>query len=136
MTRVTEYGEVFFRPLHYEECITTLEDDMAIVESTPNAPSLPYGTLDLEPEPVVVSVAERRVRCFVRGCRQIVDAPTRSRDGSICPEHRIRCHYSMAGPTYSYAEPERNLIVDGSLAGQRLFGHPFKYESDRLGHGG
>lgn len=113
---------------------------MAIVEEKPiqmqlppDDSWLPYGVSDLEPEPAIVSAAERTVRCFIRGCREVVECPTRYRDGTICPKHRISCRYSAAGQTYVFAEPERNLIIDASLARSRLFGHPFKYESHRLG---
>jgi hypothetical protein len=113
---------------------------MAIVEEkqiqrqllTPE-PWLPYGVTDFEAQPIVVSAAERKVRCFVRGCREVVESPTRHRTGSICPKHRIWCHYSTAGRTYAFAEPERNFIVDADVARRRLFGHPFKYENHRLG---
>ncbi len=60
-------------------------------------------------------------------------APTRHEAGEVCPEHGIRCHYSFAGTTYSYADPSNNAIASPDLLATRIIGHPFKYESHRLG---
>jgi hypothetical protein len=57
--------------------------------------------------------------------------PERKYSGEVCPTHGIRCH---ASGTYSYADVRRNIIVDADLVAERLVGHPFKYESNRLGY--
>jgi hypothetical protein len=89
---------------------------------------LPYGTEDLCPELHVTPGPPKRIRCFVKGCTQMLRPPTRRGGGDVCPDHGIRCHWSG---TYSYADVRRNLIVDADLFATRVVGHPFKYESDR-----
>jgi len=59
--------------------------------------------------------------------------PTRYSKGDTCLEHGIRCHYSSYGATYSYADARHNAIVSPDLLATRIIGHPFKYESHRLG---
>lgn len=90
--------------------------------------SLPYGLPDLDPEPYLDPGPPRRVRCYVRGCGQML-RPARE----VCPVHGIRCHHSRYGFTYSFEDVRRNLIVDADLVAGRIVGHPFKFESDRLG---
>ena len=97
--------------------------------------NLPYGTEDLDP--VVVAYHEngvRRVRCYVRGCPHILRVPTRHDRGEVCPDHGIRCHNSSYGATYSYVDVRRNIIASPGLFATRIVGHPFKYESHRLGY--
>jgi hypothetical protein len=94
---------------------------------------LPFGTLDLWPKPQRVSEQPRRVRCYVRGCQQVLATPSRASRGEICPEHRIRCHHSSAGSTYSYADPRHNIIASADLFAERIVHHPFKFESHRMG---
>jgi hypothetical protein len=95
--------------------------------------SLPFGVNELDPQ--VVSHPDNRnlVRCYVRGCRHFVRRPTRQQRGEACPDHRIFCHYSRFGATYSYADVRRNIIASPNLFAKRIVGHPFKYESHRLG---
>jgi hypothetical protein len=95
--------------------------------------SLPYGTCDLDPEVHVVSTSPLQVRCYVHGCRHTLRTPTRYVRGEICPAHGIRCHLSRYGLTYSYSQAHRNIIASPDLFASRLVGHPFKYESHRLG---
>lgn len=91
---------------------------------------LPYGADDLCPDLHIEPGPPKRIRCFVRGCTQMLRPPQRSGGrGDVCPEHGIRCHSSG---TYSYADVRRNLIVDADLFATRVLGHPFKYESDRF----
>jgi len=94
---------------------------------------LPFGTHDLDPQVVVLGSCPRRVRCYVRGCQQVLRTPTRDDGGEVCPEHGIRCHYSSYGATYGYADVRGNAIVSPDLLATRIVGHPFKFESDRLG---
>ena len=94
---------------------------------------LPFGAYDLDPHVTYWGRFPRRVRCYVRGCRQILEAPTRSSKGDVCPEHGIRCHCSSFGTTYSYPDVRRNAIVGPDLLATRVVGHPFKFESHRLG---
>ncbi len=94
---------------------------------------LPYGTKDLDPRAICVSQSPRRVRCFVRGCKRIVETPTRYTKSQPCPDHGIFCHFSSGGATYSYADVRRNAIVSPDLLARRIVHHPFKYESHRLG---
>ena len=94
---------------------------------------LPYGVGDLDPDVEVHPDDRDLVRCYVRGCRHFVRRPTRRRRGELCPEHGIYCHHSRYGSTYSYADVRRNIIASPDLFVQRIVGHPFKYESHRLG---
>lgn len=96
--------------------------------------SLPFGTLDLDPQPYVVAGPPRRVRCYVRGCTEMLRPPSRYYSGEVCPLHGIRCHYSTSGATYSYADVRQNIIIASELLATRIVGNPHKYESDRLGH--
>src|SRR5687767_6627583 len=88
----------------------------------------PYGIAELDP--VVRSDPARpgRVGCYVRGCAEWL-RPARD----VCPRHGIVCHRSRYGPTYSYPDARRNVIVAPDLLAARVVGHPFKYESGRLG---
>jgi hypothetical protein len=47
--------------------------------------------------------------------------------------HGIRCHCSQRAATYSYPDAQRNIIIAQELFATRLLGHPFKYETHRLG---
>ena len=94
-------------------------------------PPLPFGTPDLDPS---VKWANERVTCYVRGCRQQLRPPTRTFAGDVCPTHGIRCHGAKTHtPTYSYRDVRRNVIIDPELLATRVVGHPFKFESHRLG---
>lgn len=95
---------------------------------------LPYGTGELDSVPRILGKNPTRVRCYVRGCEEILRTPTRGFPGDTCPMHGIRCHLSGQGAaTYSYRDMRRNFIVDDELVARRIVGHPFKYESHRLG---
>lgn len=94
---------------------------------------LPYGIHDLNPNVAVHPDDHDVVRCYVRGCRHFVRRPTRHGPGEVCPQHGIRCHHSRYGSTYSYADVRRNIIASPVLFANRIVGHPFKYESHRLG---
>ncbi len=93
-------------------------------------PSLPYGTLDLDPSVVEQKGPPKRLRCFVRGCTQYLE-PVSDDKAIACPEHGIRCHGSG---TYSYASPSRNAIAAVELFGRRLIGHPDKQDTAKLGY--
>jgi hypothetical protein len=97
----------------------------------PTTNELPYGTLDLDPEVYVLPGSLRRVRCFVRGCEQLLKLPAQ---GDVCPVHGIRCHKSQAGPTYSYADPCRNIIADQDVFASRVLRHPFKFDCRWIGY--
>lgn len=94
---------------------------------------LPYGVNDLDPVVVVHPDDPDRVRCYVRGCKHYLRRPTRYGRGEECPDHGIYCHYSRYGATYSYPDVRRNIIPSPDLFAQRIVGHPFKFESHRLG---
>lgn len=94
---------------------------------------VPYGVDDLDPIVEVHPDDRDRVRCYVRGCPHFVRRPTRGQPGELCPDHGIYCHYSRFGATYSYADVRRNIIASPDLFAQRIVGHPFKFESHRLG---
>jgi hypothetical protein len=96
--------------------------------------SLPFGTPDLDPQPHVVSGPPQRVRCYVRGCQELLRPPARGCRGDVCRIHGIRCHYSTRGATYSYAEVRRNIIVAADLFATRIVGNPHKFETSRLGY--
>jgi len=95
--------------------------------------ALPFGTEDLDPNVAVVDTWPKRVRCYVKGCQHVLRAPTRRDKGDVCPDHGIRCHNSWAGATYTYANVRNNAIASPDLLATRIVGHPFKYESHRLG---
>jgi hypothetical protein len=93
---------------------------------------LPYGVNDLDPK-VDVSVDDRDVvRCYVRGCQHFVRRPMTRRQGELCPDHGIYCHHSRNAATYSYGDVSRNIIVSPDLFAERIIGHSFKYECDRM----
>lgn len=95
--------------------------------------NMPYGINDLDP--IVATTGNRRVRCFVRGCRQSLRIPARGQTGEVCPEHGIRCHASSSATvTYTYADAQRNIIAAPRLFKERIVGHPYKYESNRFGY--
>jgi hypothetical protein len=94
---------------------------------------LPYGIHDLDPVVVRHPDDPDRIRCYVRGCRHFLRRPRRRQPGELCPDHGIYCHYSSYGATYSYADVRRNIIASPDLFAKRIVGHPFKYESHRLG---
>jgi hypothetical protein len=95
---------------------------------------LPFGTEDLDPNVQVIDTQSKTVRCYVCGCDQVLRAPRRrGQRGDFCPVHGIRCHYSQASATYSYRDVRRNIITSADLFARRIVGHPFKYESHRLG---
>ncbi len=95
--------------------------------------SLPYGVGDLDPDVVVHPDDPDLIRCYVRGCRHFVRRPTRRQPGQLCPDHGIYCHHSRYGSTYRYADVRRNIIASPDLFAERIVGHPFKFESHRLG---
>ena len=94
---------------------------------------LPFGIQDLDPNVTVENPSSKRVVCYVKGCRQVLQVPCRGTPGEVCPDHGIRCHHSSAGGTYTYADVRNNAIVSPDLLAKRIVGHPFKYESHRLG---
>lgn len=95
--------------------------------------TLPFGIGDLDTNVVEVPADERSVQCFVRGCTEILRVPTRKFRGDVCPVHGIRCHYSSKKPTYSYVDTRRNIVASSNLFASEIVGHPFKFESHRLG---
>ena len=101
--------------------------------SQPDTERLPYGINELKPKVVPLNGKPRRVRCYVKNCQQVLKTPTRAEKGDVCPDHGIRCHYSSAGATYAYADPAWNIIASAREFKQQIIGHPFKYESHRLG---
>lgn len=98
-----------------------------------HGPELPYGTRDLDPDVQVVSPRPRTVRCYVRGCQHELETPRRGFRGTVCPAHGIYCHHSSNGSTYNYHSVRRNIIASADLFAREIVGHPFKFESHRLG---
>jgi hypothetical protein len=96
-------------------------------------PELPYGLDDLDPQAHLVNERPRTVRCYVRGCQHELQTPRRGYRGTACPEHGIYCHHSGYGSTYNYRSVRRNIIASPELFARRIVGHPFKFESHRLG---
>lgn len=97
------------------------------------SPSVPYGTAELNPEIVTTGQPAQLVKCYVRGCSRWLAPPRRSFRGDICPVHKIRCHVSGNNGTYSYVDPARNIIAGTKVFADHILGHPFKFESHRLG---
>lgn len=95
---------------------------------------LPYGLFDLDPTIMTDPGPPFRVRCFIQGCTEMLQPPTRGFRGDICPKHGIRTHCSGASVTYTYARAERNIIVSPELFKNRLRGHPDKFETHRFGY--
>lgn len=95
--------------------------------------TLPYGLAELDPVPFSVPGPPKQVRCYVRGCREILKVSDRDERGDVCPLHGIRCFHSTTGATYTYDDVRGNVIVAPDLLAQRVIGNPFKYESHRLG---
>ncbi len=91
--------------------------------------TIPYGVNDLDSQVVLNAGPPKRIKCFVRGCNRLLE-PARWNNGPTCPEHGIRCNTSG---TFSYGDPKNNIIVDREIFGNRIIGHPDKYESERLG---
>jgi hypothetical protein len=87
---------------------------------------LPFGADDLDSQVSIVMGPPTRIRCFVRGCRELLE-PARWYYGPVCPKHGIRCNSSR---TFSYGDARRNIIVDSAVFGQRVLGHPDKYETE------
>lgn len=97
--------------------------------------SLPFGTLDLDPQPYVVAGPSRRVRCYVRGCAQMLRPPGEGYTGDVCPAHGIRCHHSaQAGPTYAYVDVKRNIVIGADSFVTRIVQNPFKYDKRWLNY--
>lgn len=102
--------------------------------ASPFSIRLPYGVDDVDPKVRPISTPERQVRCYVRGCRHFVRVPRRGIRGDICPDHKIYCHWGVGRPTYSYTAARRNVIASPRLFEERIVGHPYKFESHRLGN--
>jgi hypothetical protein len=96
---------------------------------------LPYGIDDLDPQVAVDPDDRDRVRCYVRGCQNYVRRPTgrKAESGEPCPDHGIYCRHSRDA-TYVYEDACRNIIASADLFGERVLGHPFKFDSDVLGY--
>jgi hypothetical protein len=94
---------------------------------------LPYGIDDLDPQVAPVDGTPKRVRCYVRGCGEVLQVPNRFHRGEPCPVHGIRCHLSGGNGTYTYTDVRRNIIASPRLLADRIVHHSFKYESHRLG---
>jgi hypothetical protein len=109
-----------------EECPATEPPGGNILIPGGTKIEMPYGLLDLDP---VIQTDGPRIKCFIRGCDQYLLPPARGFRGEFCVTHGIRCHRSA---TFSYADPRRNVIIDGNLL-TRIIRHPFKFESHRLG---
>ena len=101
---------------------------------TTSPSDLPYGIDDLDPVVRLQAGPPRLVRCFVRGCNEILEAPTRTTRGDWCPEHGIKCHPNSRDATFVYRDPGRNIIVARELFRSRIIGHADKFESHRFGN--
>lgn len=96
---------------------------------TEEIPPIPYSIFDLDPT-LQFDPETGKVRCVVAGCEKYLTPPARKQKGESCPEHLIRVHRSG---TYSYVDPRFNAIVGRDLLADKVIGHPFKFESHRLG---
>ncbi len=94
--------------------------------------TMPYGIGQLDLNVVSTKDCPKRVRCFVRGCDRFL-VVGRGSTGDVCPRHGIRCFHSSSGSTYAYHDMRRNIIASPDTLRKRVIGHPFKYESHRLG---
>ena len=106
---------------------------MNVIATNNQETALPFGTNDLDSTPVVDHRPPRRVRCYVKGCTHLLRVPSRGDRGEICPDHGIRCHFCQGNNTYSYANAAGNIIASPATFAEKIIGHPFKYESHRLG---
>ena len=120
-------GSAFGAP----EELRSVADSPRPAEPSPIQPS-PYGTRISIPK----SNYSKDLPCacdVITAAATWLRPPTRRFPGDLCPEHLIRCHHSSGGATYSYADARQNAIVGADLLAERIVGHPFKHESDRLG---
>jgi hypothetical protein len=95
--------------------------------------SVPYGLAELNSEIVMTDHPAPLVKCYVRGCDRWLAPPRRGFRGDVCPIHQIRCHISGHRGTFSYVDPVRNIIAGEKVFADHILGHPFKFESHRLG---
>lgn len=96
----------------------------------PDPSDLPYGIFDLDPVIEMDAGPPHRIRCFIQNCVEYLIPPSRGRKGEVCPKHAICCHKSG---TYSFPDIRLNAIVAKELFATKISGHPFKFESHRLG---
>jgi len=94
-----------------------------------NSDTIPFGVEDLDSSIIIKDGPPRLIKCVVKNCPRFLE-PANRMAGPTCPEHGIRCNRSG---TYSYGDPKRNVVVDAEGFGQRIVGHPDKFESGRLG---
>ena len=92
-------------------------------------PPIPFGVFDVDPT-LQFDPKTAKIRCVVANCDQYLAPPARKKKGEMCSEHGICVHRSA---TYSYADPKCNAIAGRELLINQVIGHPFKFESHRLG---
>ena len=107
---------------------------MPLTAQSQNINRLPFGINDLVEKATLIGEEPRTVLCYVRGCHHRLRVPRGGGyRGDFCPDHGIRCHHSSSGSTYAYRNVRRNIIASPNLFAEQIVGHPFKYESHRLG---
>lgn len=95
---------------------------------------LPFGILDLEQQITADPGPPVRVKCYVRGCTEMLRPPAKGFPGDACPAHGIRCHLSSSTVTYTYSAATDNLITTPDVFKKRVRGNPHKLETHRFGY--
>jgi hypothetical protein len=73
------------------------------------------------------------VKCYVRGCEEVLRPPGRRFRGDLCNVHGIYCHLSGSNVTFTYRDFRRNLIVSPELFARKVRRNPHKLERHRFG---
>jgi hypothetical protein len=100
---------------------------------SPEIPPLPLGLHELEDTIVSDPGPPPLVKCYVRGCEEMLRPPSRGFRGDCCKAHGIYCHLSGSSVTLTYRDFRRNLIVSPELFARKVRGNPHKVESHRFG---
>jgi hypothetical protein len=95
---------------------------------------LPFGIHELDDTIVTDPGPPRLVKCYIRGCEEILRPASRGFRGDCCKVHGIHCHLSGSNVTFTYRDFRRNLIASPELFARKVRGNPHKVESHRFGY--
>jgi len=132
-TEIRDLREANPSSLLFPEPVEQDEAEENTLSQTINLPPLPYGLQDLEDTISTDQGPPFRVRCYVRGCQEMLQPPRRGFRGEACPVHGIFCHLSGSNATFAFRNPCRNLITSQSLFARKVRGNKHKVESHRFG---
>jgi hypothetical protein len=97
-------------------------------------PPLPFGLHELDNTILSDPGPPRLVKCYIRGCEEILRTPARGFHGDACKVHGVYCHLSGSSATFTYRDYRRNLIVSPQLFARKVRRNPHKVESHRFGY--